>query len=226
MLSKIYLKIRSAAFPSIELYIKKLMKNYNSFVDLGCGPNSPVQILNKIKQFNSLGVDGSKESIEESKIKNIHANYLQSKILETKLKSKSYDVAISLDVLNLQSKDDGFKLIKEMERIASKRVIILVPNGKIEEPDEIKLLSESKYKSNYDFLKWRSTWTADEMRKLGYEVVGINGLKFLKKANASPRIKPSFLGVLISDFTQLFTVFFPSKAFHLLCYKDLNKNEK
>ena len=167
-----------------------------------------------------MGVDASAECVRLNKDEGIFTDYLVSEVLNTKLRAKSYDVTISMDVVNLMEKKDGLALIKEQERIAKKRVIILCPNGKIDEPEEMKAQSFSKYKSDYQYLKYRSSWTVNEMKRKGYTVIGINGLKWLRESNAKPRIKPTFLGVIVSDLTQLITRFFPSLAFHLLCWKD------
>jgi SAM-dependent methyltransferase len=223
MIRRAYKNFRTYCFPSLEYHLRQLLKGYRSFVDLGCGPNSPVQKFSK--RYRCLGVDAAEESIRQSREKGIFTEYLVADITKTGIASKSYDVAISLDVINLNEKSKSEKIISEMERIASKRAIIFVPNGKVEEPKEIKERSESRYKSNYEYLKYRSSWTAAEMRQRGYKVIGINGLKWLRKGNAMPRIRPTPVGALISDMTQPVVQFMPSKAFHLLCYRDLDKEE-
>lgn len=217
-IKEVYAAFRRCCFPSLEFYLRKLLVNCKSFVDLGCGPSSPLRF---VKGRRSLGVDVAKESIKESKKKGIFSEYLVADVLKTKLPANAFDAAVSLDVLNLQKKRDGLKLLKEMERIAKKRVIVLMPNGKVEEPKEMRAEAESKYKAPYEYLKYRSVWTAKEMRKRGFRVIGINGLKWLRKGNAKPRVKPTFLGLLLSDLTQSIVRFFPSLAFHLLCYKDV-----
>lgn len=222
MLRKLYAKLHRNAFPSLEYYLMKLARPFESLADFGCGPTSPALHLSLKKK---LGIDAAKAAVEESRRRGIFTDYLVADVLHTGLRKKSYDAAMSLDVVNLMTKKDGLALIKEMERIARKRVIILSPNGIVDEPEEMKGQSKSKYKSEYKYLKYRSAWTAKEMRRKGYTVIGINGLKWLRKSNAKPRIHPTFLGVLISDTTQVITRFFPSCAFHLLCYKDLKKSK-
>ena len=221
-MKRLYEFAKRKAFPGLEFYLNKWTNSFDSLADFGCGPASPAMYLHIKKK---LGIDAANAAIDESRKRNIFTEYLVADVLHTGLRKKSYDVTMSLDVVNLMEKKDGLALIKEMERIAKKRVIILCPNGSIEEPKEMKGQSHSKYKSEYKYLKYRSSWTAKGMRGKGYTVIGINGLKWLRESNAKPRIKPTFLGVIISDASQLFARFFPSTAFHLLCYKELKQSK-
>lgn len=216
----LYTKFKRYCFPSLEFYLRKLTRDMDSLVDLGCGPSSPIMYAPKLKKM--IGVDGAKESVEESKKKEIFTDYVVANVLRTGLPNKCVDVAISLDVINLQEKQDALRLIEEMEHLAKKRIVLLIPNGVLEEPKEMEAQASVKYKSEYELLKYRSSWTAREMKNLGFNVIGLNGWKFLRKENAAPRIKPSPLGAILSDLTQLVVRFFPSKAFHLLCWKDVD----
>jgi predicted TPR repeat methyltransferase len=218
-LPEVYKQVKiKIGFPDIVYYLNKLVVG-ESYVDLGCGPDSPSQYINK--RLIGTGVDASKACIDESRGKNIFSHYVVADVKNTGLKGKSFDSSISLDVLNLLKKDDGHKMIKEMERITRKRIIILVPNGKIDEPSEMKKLSMQKYRTTYKYLKWRSSWTTEEMKGLGFNVIGINGIKGLRKNNGRPVIWPSQLGVIVSDITQFYAEKRPELAFHLLCWRDL-----
>ena len=61
------------------------------------------------------------------------------------------------------------------------------------------------------------------MRKLGYKIKGINGLKQLRTNYAKLKYKPEWLWKIISDISQLFVYDEPEKAFQILCTKKLTK---
>lgn len=181
-----------------------------SLIDIGCGSNSPIQRFSK-RIPHCVGMDGFLPSIEKSQQLNIHHEYIHGELLTSlaKLSSKSYDIAIAMDVIEHFDKSDGWKLWNEMERIARKRVIIFTPNG---------FLAQGVYDQNPHQLH-RSGWTTKEFIDRGYGVYGVNGLKWLKGECAKPRIKPRWLGNRISDFSQFFTYSRPELAFQIMAYK-------
>lgn len=183
-----------------------------SLLDVGCGSNSPIQRFSK-KILRCVGMDGFLPSIEKSKEKNIHHEYIHGELLASlaKIPNHSYDVVIAMDVIEHFDKSDGWKLWYELERIAKKRVIIFTPNG---------FLKQGEYDENPHQLH-RSGWTTKEFTDRGYGVIGINGLKFLKGELAKPRIKPRWLGNRISDYSQFFTYSRPVLAFQLMAYKNI-----
>jgi len=58
------------------------------------------------------------------------------------------------------------------------------------------------------------------MQKRGYKVIGINGLKILRKERAKLKFKPYIIWKIISDLTQLFVRNNPAYTFQILCIKD------
>lgn len=183
---------------------------HESLLDVGCGANSPIQKFSS-KIPHSVGLDGFLPSIEKSRSKKIHREYIHGELLSTLagMKSKSFDIVISMDVIEHFEKDQGWKLLIALERIASKRVVVFTPNG---------FLPQGEYDENPHQLH-RSGWHTDEFIKRGYAVCGINGLKWLKGEFGAPRLKPRWLANRISDYTQFFTYSRPSLAFQLLAYK-------
>lgn len=211
---KLYDAVSRYCVPNLVFHLRCLISRKASVVDLGCGPSSPLRF---VKKGNSLGVDAGREAIADSKRQNIFSDYLVADITKHKFTQK-FDVACAFDVLNMLDKKDALKLLDKMERTA-KRVVVLVPNGVLAEPANMEAVAKSKYKTEFKYLRYRSSWTAREMRHNGYKVIGINGWRLLRTSNAVPRIP--VIGVLLSDLSQYVVQYFPSKAFHLLCYKDV-----
>ena len=191
--------------------LKKGLKGCYSILELGCGNKSP------LKNFNNnykVGVDLYAPYIAESKKAKIHDRYIKADVRKIRFKKNSFDAVVLLDVLEHLTKEEGYFLIKRMEKWAKKRIIIFTPNGYApqEEYDENKLQLH------------KSGWKADELRKLGFRVYGINGLKFIRGERARIRFHPKILWGIISDLTQIFTYKHPEFAFQLFCIK--NKNQE
>lgn len=103
-----------------------------------------------------------------------------------------------------------------MERIAKEKVIIYTPNG---------FLPQKEYDLNI-FQLHKSGWSVDELKKLGYRVKGINGLKFLRKRKAPLEFrykKLKVFNVILSDLTQKITYYSPDITLQLLAIKNMSR---
>jgi hypothetical protein len=138
--------------------------------------------------------------------------------IERKISPGSYDCVLASDLIEHLTKKEGLRLIKLMEKIAKKKVIIFTPNG---------FLPQGRLYNN-PWQLHKSGWNIKEMRNMGYNVIGINGLKSLRKPftqkNGSYRFKPKFFWMIVSAMTQFFTRNHPKYAFHILCTKKKNPN--
>lgn len=200
-------------------YYKKLnqeLNNCNSILDVGCGSDSP---LRKVKKnLYSVGIDIFKPSIEASKRKKIHDKYIVSDInkIDKLFKKDSFDAVITLDLIEHLEKKEALRLIKKMEEIARKKVIILTPNG---------FTKQEEYGDN-PFQVHRSGWTVKEFKKYGFTTKGMRGLKWLRGEHASLRFKPWFFWGMISTFSEFFVYFYPPLAYQLFAVKVNNKSFK
>ena len=64
------------------------------------------------------------------------------------------------------------------------------------------------------------------MNDLGFICYGVSGLKCLRGELTIPKIKPAIIGGMISNLTEPFVYDNPKYAFHLLCVKNKNINNK
>jgi hypothetical protein len=212
-LESFYWKFYVRIFPNLAILLKRELRGCKNFLELGCGSDSIVKYFSK--DFKSTGVDIFKPSIKRSKEKGIHDKYLLMDVRKLTFKPKSYDAVLALDLIEHLSKKEGKKLIDDMEKIAKKKVIVFTPNGFIER----QTYDDNAYQIH------KSGWSVSEMRKRGYSVCGINGLKLLKGRGKLRRSR-SISWWVISDITQVFTYHFPEHAFQILCVKDLEKNQQ
>lgn len=204
-----FLGKRDRIFDEIEAAID----SPRSLLDVGCGSDSPVQFL-RTRPAQLVGVDGFLPSIEKSKSRDIHDEYLCVDLanLGSEMSERSFDCVLSIDVVEHFDKEQGLKLIREMERIARFRVVLLTPNG---------FLPQDEHGGN-PYQKHRSGWNADELRAMGYEVFGVNGWKPILGSFAQPRFWPAPLWRVLSRISQPLVRNNPEHAFHLLCVKNIN----
>jgi len=122
---------------------------------------------------------------------------------------------LATEVLEHLSKDDGKIMLEQMEKIARKKIILTTPNGFLptyagpdDNPTETHL----------------SGWTVNELRKLGFKVYGLNGLKALWKVEqgqAVIKFKPRRVFTILVEISELFVYVHPSLAFQFFLVKDL-----
>lgn len=191
--------------------LEKELKNCGTVIDLGCGNKSP---LGKIKKnFRSEGIDIYRKSIEESKRKGLHDSY---KIADIKninkiYKKSSFDAVIALDIIEHFEKKEAIKLIRKMEKISRKKVILLTPNGYLRQ-DPIE---------NNQYQIHKSGWSKEELEKLGYKVYGLRGLKYIRGKTPDIKYKPYFLWGLLSFLSEIILFKFPSLSFDLFAVKKI-----
>ncbi len=206
-LKKTYRKI----FPDFLSEFTKLAEGYSSILDVGCGNNSAVQYLSD--DSYKVGVDAFEPSIEKSREKGIHNKYYKLDVLEIEKEfgANSFDCVVAIDLIEHLEKTDGLELLRQLESIAKKRMIIFTPAG---------FLPQGEYDNN----PWQvhlSGWEVKEMESYGYKVIGINGWKHLRGEYAELKYKPHRFWQLFSDITQLIVKNKPEMAFQILCYKDV-----
>ena len=63
---------------TLDYCLQRELADCESVLDLGCGPDSPLQYCKNIKK--SVGVEAFKPYMEESRSKRIHTEYLEKKI--------------------------------------------------------------------------------------------------------------------------------------------------
>jgi len=191
--------------------LKKECEGCETILDVGCGANSPIQYFSRTIKY-SVGIDGFAPSIEKSQGAGIHNEYVHMNVmgLSGRFPENSFDYVVALDLFEHLEKNDGYRLICMMEKIARKKVVIFTPNG---------FQKQGEFECNPHQVHL-SGWEVDEMRRLGYRVIGINGWKPLRGEFAHIKIWPPYFWSRISLLTQLFTANHPKCAFALLCVKE------
>jgi hypothetical protein len=178
-------------------------------LDLGCGVISPIRHFSS--RLYAVGVDCFLPAIKISKMNGIHSDYIYTDILNAldSFLPESFDCVIALDLIEHLKKEEGYRLIKLMNKVAKKMIIIFTPNGYVSQ-DAL---------DNNPWQIHRSGWTISEFNKIGFTVIGISGIRFLYEGRAF-KYKPTWFWAILSDITQIIVKNHPEYAFQLLCYKE------
>ena len=211
----------SSIFPTTVFCLQKNLKDCESVLDLGCGPSSPIQYCQNIKR--SIGVETFKPSLEQSKRRNIHTEYLEKKVEEVDFPENSFDAVILIEVIEHLPEDIGYAMLKKAEKWARKYVIVSTPNG---------FLPQKEYGEN-PFQNHLSGWDIKTMKKLGFRCFGLSGFKFIRHNTpieinqsqddfmASIRLRPRFFWFIMATLSQIYTYSFPLHSFEIFCVKKI-----
>ena len=120
-------KLFETIFPTHVYVLKQELKDCESVLDLGCGPDSPLQYCSNVQ--HSVGVEAFQPYLEESKKKQIHSEYVSKKIGNLDFEENSFDAVIMLEVIEHLEEQEGLEVLKKLEKWARKKVIISTPNG-------------------------------------------------------------------------------------------------
>jgi SAM-dependent methyltransferase len=196
-----------SSFPTYVNLLNRELRGCKSVLDLGCGSGSPLKYVKKT--FYSVGVDTYWPSIEKSRKAGIHDKYVKEKVLNVRFKEGSFDCVVALDLIEHLDKKDGHRLIRLMDRIASKKVVIFTPNG---------FLKQDAVEGN-PYQLHKSGWSAEEMKTLGFDVYGLNGIKSIRGEQARIKRRPKLFWEAVSMATQPFVFRRPKHAFQIFCVK-------
>jgi ubiquinone/menaquinone biosynthesis C-methylase UbiE len=183
-----------------------------TLLDVGCGNNSPILRFGRRPTW-SVGVDLYRPWLEESRTKGIHDEYVEANILEIdqRFEPGQFQVVLACDVLEHFAVADGASLLAQMATIASDRVVVLTPNGFVPQGETF----------GNPFEVHRSGWTPKMLQAHGFEVAGLNGVRWLRGELGTARVRPRRVGEALAVWSQPFARRFPATAFHLLASKDV-----
>jgi len=211
-LDKRILHFYSVAFPSFFRLVRNELRDCNSVLDLGCGPDSPLIYSGWAGAF-AIGVDIFPKSIVEARQKGFYRGCILADLRSPPFReAKIVDACLARSVLEHLPKEDSLGLLERMENWAMRRVIVVVPNGYcLQEP----------YDEN-PFQAHRSSWTPRDLENRGYRTYGLGGYKPLRGQRGFPRFRPPLVWLFVSQLTQLMTHYRPDVAFELGAVKRLD----
>jgi SAM-dependent methyltransferase len=194
--------------------MRRELADCRSCLDIGCGSDSPIRHL----RFEySVGLDGFEPVLNDAKRQQTHTEFLLAGALDLDryFRPGQFDCCVAIDLIEHLSKEDGLQLIRSMERIARKKILLFTPNGFL-----------PQHSHDGDLQEHLSGWTADEMRQLGFRVYGMLGWKRLRGDYHQHRMKLKRLSGVLSLLSHLvLTRRHPQHAAALLCVKSVQQRK-
>lgn len=223
---------------------RSLDKQHQSILDIGCADGDMMGFLNNRKRFYTVGMDIYEPYLRECKTAKTHSENILCDVRRLPFKDKSFDIVLFLETIEHLEKEEGLKVLQEIERIARREIIISTP---------VSSAGQEAYGGN-PHQEHRSSWSPIEMRQRGYKVGGIgiaenwlvekvrNGIPQLadkvlsKNQNSSDRSKKLSIShtFKLTDFMLRLPYYFipgpvvyflPSLAGHMMCTKHIETKE-
>lgn len=190
-------------------------------LDIGCGVSSHLTCFRH--NIQTIGLDA--HTIETAKMNNVHDHYIVADIvnmpaeqIQEKIhqvaKVDKVDLVAMYGVIEHFTKFDGWELLKKVEKISSRFILIETPNGFVPQGPEF----------GNPFQRHLSGWFPHDFAGLGYNVYGSYGTKYMRGYMGEPRVR--FPGARLLDdifLTRLFNCRkHPQHAFNITAIKDLH----
>jgi SAM-dependent methyltransferase len=191
------------------LELRHALKDCHSVLDVGCGSSSSLRHFG----FKSLtGIEGYFPDAEKARKNATHDELLHGDVrqLEKFFQPGRFDACVAMDVIEHLTREDGMELIRDMERIASKKIVFFTPSGFLPQG----------HTENADLQQHLSGWEPAEMKSLGYSVIGMLGPKSLRGEYHVLRRRPKIFWGLVCILAHfIWTRWRPAGAAAILCVK-------
>lgn len=201
-------------FTASNLVWRLLHSSNTTLLDVGCGPGRVGEIIKRHKSIYSVGVDIFSPYLKRCQDNHTHDELIQCDIRHLPFRENSFDAVLCKDVIEHLDSQEGDKLIKELEKIARRQVIITTPMGNY---------GQHEYDDN-PFQEHRSTWKPADLRRYGLTVRGI-GIRGMHGERGLHSRVPKMLRWLLDIMYVLagpVVYFFPSLACYMIGTKKLH----
>lgn len=203
--------------------LKKSIGETRTILDLGCGDGSLMSLLSKGEPWQITGVDIFDKSVKKATKSGVYKKAIRGdliRVMEKMInKRQKFDVVFCSQVIEHITKSKGEKLLKLVDNLSKKRIVMGTPRGFMEQPEIF--LGDNPYQVH------RSGWSEKEFKDKGYQVYGV-GFKpvWSEEGIGRSRNKLIIAGSTIIGFLFAPIVYFmPKLAAGILCIKEI-RSEK
>jgi len=192
-------------------WLESDLADCDSILELGCGSDSP--LLKIGLGYKTHAIDIWEPYVTKHNEAGNYKTCTVANILTMSYPEKSYDAIVMCDVLEHMERKEVYytKLFRKFENCARKKVILLVPNGFMEN-DEV---------DGDPYQRHVSAWWPDDYKREGYKVKGTTGLHCLYGKAGIVKRRPFVLMSYIGQLSQLLIYHFPNLAWHSYAVKEL-----
>ena len=179
-----------------------LVRPGDAVLDVGCSDGRGSEVLT-----GALGCDIHLPTLRGAASSGRRWPAVQADVRKLPFRSNSFDVVVALDVVEHFVKPDALEVIREMDRVTRRTVVVMTPSGFVPQPP-----TETE-----PWQEHRSGFEADELRALGFDVQGIGGWARLRGDYGA--FRGGVLGQLAAALSDTYVRRAPHQAFHLLAVK-------
>ena len=204
-------------FTASNLVWYLLDSSNKSLLDVGCGPGRAGGIIKRHRTIFSVGVDIFSPYLKLCQENHTYDELIRCDVRQLPFRGKSFDAVLCKEVIEHLDMQEGDDLIKELEQIARRQVIITTPVG---------TYKQHEYDNN-PFQEHRSARKPSDLKRYGFTVrgIGIRGMHgergFQSRVPRPVRWMLDILYVLAGPVVY----FFPSLACYMVCSKELQIRE-
>ena len=146
-------------------------------LDVGCSDGRGSEVLSRGPAY---GVDIYRPTLALAAQDRRRQPVTQADVRALPFADGSFDVVVSLDVVEHFEKPDALRVIAEMERVAAGSVVVVTPNGFVPQPGT----------EDEPWQEHRCGFEVAELEALGYDVAGLGGPAVLRGAYGTFRAGP------------------------------------
>jgi SAM-dependent methyltransferase len=201
--------------------LQRELRDCESVLDLGCGPNSPVAACPGLKR--TVGVEAFEPYLRTARERATHDELIGKKIQELDFPPRSFDAVVLIEVIEHLPEAEAYEVLKLAIGWARKKVIVTSPNGFVPQ----------KAVDGNDLQVHLSGWELRKMKRLGFHSRGLAGLRFLRQEVHSDtmgddlltsiRWRPRPFWFVVATLSQLATYRLPAVAFGLFSVKRVDR---
>jgi ubiquinone/menaquinone biosynthesis C-methylase UbiE len=200
---------------------RELNKEIRTILDVGCGQGLVGKYGIHHKNIFAVGVDIYEPDLRIARERGAYDDYILCDVRALPFKEKGVEAVLCTEVLEHLDKEEGEALLKDMEAIARKKVIVSTPVGYLHTDPEANRAGEE---SANPYQEHKGGWGADELRALDYKVYYNNYLHRLERYLAHRHRTWSWLSsIIIFSLLSPLMWLSPSLGPHLFCVKELDR---
>jgi ubiquinone/menaquinone biosynthesis C-methylase UbiE len=201
-----------------EPVVRLIDPSTKTILDVACGPSWPMKLLRQKFKFDKVvGVDLYEPYIAKAREEGVHDEYVIRDVRDLPFEDKSFDTVLALQIIEHLEKEEAWKMIDNLERIAKKQVIIATPIGEMYHPDE----------DGNELQLHHSHFYPEDLEAKGYKTIKYGRKSILGENGIVHKIKFRPLRQLIFllnlAITPLYFKFQPLSDYHVYAIKNLNK---
>jgi|TARA_Y100000294_G_C8540657_1_gene331026 ubiquinone/menaquinone biosynthesis C-methylase UbiE len=209
-----------------QLYYRGLLwksVTSSSVLDVGCGDGFPMVGFRNTRRNSEVaeymvGADAYMKSLFNCKSLKLYDEQILCDASILPFREKSFDTVLCLNLVEHLKKKEGVILLKEVERIARKQVILYLPVGYLPQP----------HKDKNIYLEHKSGWIPQELEKKGYDVRGFSGFIHFRSSRLKYYVSKyhlQYLHYFLLLLSQIIVYHIPGRAFEMFCRKNIENKE-